>query len=145
LNIRFGPVDKRFVGGSKVGTAGVCRIIRGVDGLSWVLGIGCIGGRRAAVEVTIAAEDLSDQLRAHDLAVLKDQAAIRPAREQHLRDPGHGQWIDETSYQGQGDDEDDRRSDFSPHDCSPQARCKAVTAKSMALIPMNGTIMPPSP
>ena len=28
---------------------------------------------------------------------------------------------------------------------SPQARCKAVSTRSMALMPMNGTMMPPMP
>ena len=97
------------------------------------------------MKILVARELLSDQRRSDHLAVDFDQAALRLSREDHLGNAGHDQRIDEAGDEREGDHQHDRRTDFLQHDVSPQARCKAVTTRSMALMPMNGMITPPTP
>ena len=91
-------------------------------------------------------EDLSDQRRADDLAVLLDQAALRLVREDRPRRcrswpadrarPVMSVRATMNTIAG--------RISFNMT-ASPQARCRAVTTRSMALMPMNGMMTPPTP
>src|SRR5262249_5164027 len=103
------------------------------------------GRRRAAVEIFVVLELLPDQGGPDDLAVLLDQAALRLSREDHAGDPGHGEGIGDARDQREREQQDDCGTNFSQHDVSPQARCKAATARSMTLMPMKGMMMPPTP
>src|SRR5262249_15997762 len=100
---------------------------------------------RPAVEILVAGEFLSDQRRADDLAVLLDHAALRLVRKDDAGNARHHEGINEAGDDGQRYDQYDRRADFFQHGCSPQARCRAVTKRSMALMPMNGMMTPPTP
>ena len=68
-------VDERATGRAKVRAAGGAGIVAVFA-----------GGRRPAVEVTVAGEVLADQLRADHMAVPFDQAAVGLVREGHLGD-----------------------------------------------------------
>src|SRR5262249_38088234 len=103
------------------------------------------GGRRAATEISVARECLPDKLGADDLAVPFNQTSLSLGGEDQSGNTGDGQRVDEPRDDRQGDDEHDCRTDFFDHAGSPQARCKAVTTRSMALMPTNGMIMPPTP
>src|SRR4051794_19580101 len=97
------------------------------------------------MEIAVAREDLANQFRPDYRPIPLDQAALRLPREQDLREPGHGKRIDEPGDQGQEDHNGKCWTNFFQHGCSPQARCKAVTSRSMALMPAKGMTMPPSP
>src|SRR5262249_13561098 len=110
-----------------------------------IVGIRGRGRRESTVEIFVAREFLTDQRGADHLAVDFDQAALRLFWEDCFGNPRHCQRIDETGDQSENHHEHDRWADFSQHDVTPQARCKAATTRSMALMPMNGTMTPPSP
>src|SRR5204862_4890705 len=111
--------------------------------LARIARVGTKGRRRTAVEIAVAGECLPDERRANDLAVALDKAAIGLARKDDLGNAGHGQRVGETGDDRQGDDQDDRWANLSPHGRSPQTRCRAPTTRSMALMPMNGMTAPP--
>ncbi len=139
-------IDQRLVGRAEIRAAGIGGVV-GRVARSW----SDPSGRARSVadgrpwKYLSLGEDLADQRGADDLAVLLDQAALRLVGEDHAGDAGHRQRIGQAGDQRQRDDEDDRRADFLQHGLSPQARCKAVTTRSMALMPMNGMMMPPRP
>src|ERR1700722_1611485 len=95
------------------------------------------------MEVFIALEFLADQRRTNDLPIMFDQAPLCLARKNDFSYSCHRQRIDQTRDEREGDEDDDRWANFAQHGVSPQARCKAVTTKSIALMPMNGMITPP--
>src|SRR6516165_3825252 len=97
------------------------------------------------MKVARVREVLTDKLGADDLAVFLDQAPIRLTGEEKLREPGHAQGIGQACDDRHQDDHDDSGSDLSQHYCSPQARPAADTAISISLMPMNGTMIPPTP
>ena len=97
------------------------------------------------MEIFVVLEFLPDQGGADHLAVLLDQAALRLLRKQHAGNRGHGQRIGKPCDQRQQDQHDDGGADFFQHGVSPQTRCKALTTRSIALMPMNGMMMPPTP
>src|SRR5262245_25576965 len=97
------------------------------------------------MEVFVIVELLADLRGAVHLAVPHDHAAIGLGGEKHLCQACHGQGIDEAGDQGQSDQQEERRADLSQHGCSPQARCRAVTTRSMALMPINGMMIPQTP
>src|SRR5664279_6301827 len=92
------------------------------------------------MEVFVLLELLPDQGGADHLAVLLDQAALRLLRKDHASNRGHGKWIGEARDQRECDQDDDGGTNFFQHGVSPQTRCKAVTIRSIALMPMNGMI-----
>src|ERR1019366_8696540 len=97
------------------------------------------------MEVFVILELLPDQGGADHLAVLLDQAALRLLRKDHAGNRGHGEWIGEARDQRERDQDDDGRTDFFQHGVSPQTRCKALTIRSTALMPIKGMMMPPTP
>ena len=102
------------------------------------------------MEIFVVLELLPDQGGADHLAVLLDQAALRLLREDHAGDRGHGQRIGKPRDQRQqrrAGRMAGRISSFNmDRVCSPQdARCKAATTRSIALMPMKGMMMPPRP
>src|SRR5262245_45606651 len=97
------------------------------------------------MEILVAGELLPDQRRSDDLAVLLDQAPLRLIGENSAGNARHDERIDETGDDGQRDDQHDRGADFFQHNFPPHARCKAVTTRSIALMPMNGMMTPPTP
>src|SRR6185437_14848072 len=115
------------------------------DSLARIGWIGAERGRRAAMEVAIAGEILSHQFRAEHFAILLNEAPVRLIGKDRLGDTGHGERVEKTCDHREGEDEHDRRAYFFQHVSSPQTRCKALTARSIALMPINGMMMPPSP
>ena len=97
------------------------------------------------MEVLVACEFLTDQIGADHLAIFLDEAALRLVRKEHAGDAGHDQRIDEAGDERKSDHEHDRRANFSQHGRLLQTRCKALTTRSRALMPMNGMMMPPMP
>src|ERR1700710_453505 len=97
------------------------------------------------MEVFVVLELLPAQRRAYHFAVFLDQAALRLLREDHAGNRGHGERIGKTGDKRQQDQDDDGGADFFQHDASPQTRCKAVTTRSIALMPIKGMMMPPTP
>ena len=97
------------------------------------------------MKIFVVGEILADQLGADHLAVLLDQAAIGLMRKDELRNAGHAERVDEAGDDGHHDDHHDGRADLAEHMGDPQARPMAVTARSMSLMPTNGTMMPPTP
>src|SRR5271170_8035380 len=97
------------------------------------------------MEILVAVEFLADQRRAHDLAVTLNHAAICLSGKDDLGDAGYRQRIGQPADKSKGEENDDRRTDFAQHGCSPQTRCRPLTRTSMALMPMNGMITPPTP
>ena len=97
------------------------------------------------MEILVVGEVLADQLGADHLPVLLDQAAVGLMRKDELRDPGHAERIDEAGDDGHDDDHHDGGADLAQHRSDPQARPMAVTARSISLMPMNGTMIPPTP
>ena len=73
LQVALHPVDQLLVGGAEVRAAGRQAVVAIVA-----------GGRGAAVEILGPGEVLADQLRADDLAVGRDQAAVGLVRENDL-------------------------------------------------------------
>ena len=79
------------------------------------------------------------------VAVLLDQAAIGLAREEGLGDAGHAERIDQA-----GEDREETIMTIAGLSCFSiggilYARPRAVMAMSIALMPTNGTMMPPRP
>ena len=70
--------------------------------------VGGRGRRRALVEVARARERLRGELRADDLAVALDQAAVRLVRERHLGEAGHHERVAEAEERREHDDREDR-------------------------------------
>ena len=61
-------------------------------------------------------ELLADQRGADDRAVALDQAALRLIGKNDFGDAGHRQRIGEPGDEREGDEDDDRRTDFAQHD-----------------------------
>ena len=97
------------------------------------------------MEIFVVLEFLPDQGGADHLAVPLDQAALRLLGKEHAGNRGHGERIGKTRDQRERDQNDDGGTNFFQHDVSPQTRCKAATTRSIALMPMNGMMMPPTP
>src|SRR5208337_748779 len=112
-----------------------------------IVGIG-VGRRRGAwMEIAVALEVLPDQSRADDHAVLFDEAAIGVAWHRDLRDSRNRQRIDEAGQRAEQDQQHDCRTNVLEHRKTPenQARCKAATTRSIALMPIKGAMIPPKP
>ena len=112
--------------------------------------VGGAGRRRAAPEVRVAGERLPDQRRADGPAVLGDEhRPVGLVREGDLGDRGHDGGVGDAGDQRHHEEEGERR----PQDAAQerghrwilQARWRAETTTSIALIPMNGAMMPPRP
>src|SRR5262245_26212288 len=97
------------------------------------------------MEILVAGELLPDQRRSDHLATLLDHAALRLVGENSARNARHHERVDEAGDDGQRDHQHDCGTDFFKHGSSPHARCKAVTKRSIALMPMNGMMTPPTP
>src|SRR4029078_2788630 len=97
------------------------------------------------MEIAIAGEILTHKLGADHLAILLDQAPVRLIGKDHFGEAGRGERVEEACDHREGKDEHDRRAHCFQHVSSPQTRCKALTARSIALMPMNGMTMPPRP
>ena len=65
---------------------------------------------------------------------------VRAVGEEALGDPRHRQWVREPGEGGQQQRGDDRANDR-----ADQGKCTAPRTMSISLIPMNGTMSPPSP
>ena len=93
VEVALDALDERLVGRAEVRAHGVGCIVRRVDRLGRILGIGRIGGRRSPVEVFVVGEGLPDQHRADDFAVLLDHTAIGLRGEKYLCQAGHDQRV----------------------------------------------------
>src|SRR3989454_12721431 len=99
-----------------------------------------------APEVLRVVEGLADERRAHGLAVLDDQAAVRLIREYELSDDRYERWINDAGDDREQDERDDRGADVSQHGvASFYTRWRATRIMSISLIPGNGMMMPPTP
>ena len=134
LDAGLDPVDQGGAGRAEVGAAGG----RGV------VAVGA-GGRGARVEVGRAGEVLADQRRADDGAVADQQAAAGLVGEEQAGEAGDGQRIGEAGEHGQAEEHDQGGAELGQHGWFPQARPTAVTARSISLMPTNGTTIPPRP
>src|SRR4029077_7515519 len=76
--------------------------------------------RRAAVEIFVLLELLTDQGGADHLAVFLDQAALCLFRKDRARDGGHGERIGQARDQREQHEEEDGRTDFTKHGVSPE-------------------------
>src|SRR5215471_18785699 len=97
------------------------------------------------MEILVAGELLTDQRRSDHLAILLDHAPLRLVGEDNTSNARHHERVDETRDDGQRDHQHDCGTDFLQHGFPPHARCKAVTKRSIALMPMNGMMTPPTP
>ena len=73
-----------------------------------------------------------------------DQAAIGLGREQGLRGAEHGQRVADAREDGEEKEHDKGGSEFGNHGFA-HTMPAALTTMSIALMPMKGTISPPSP
>ena len=76
-------------------------------------------GRRAAVEILCRGEALPDQVRPNDDAAPFDQAFVRLAAKDRLRDPRPGEGIDQPGQHGHGQQHDEGRFGLFQHFGSP--------------------------
>ena len=90
-------------------------------------------------------EILADDFGADHLAIALDQAAVRLLVEDGLRDSGHGQRIEDARDDREDEGNQNRRFEFFQHSVSPYARCSRPSSRSMAQMPGNGAMIPPSP
>ena len=108
------------------------------------------GGRRTRLEILVLGERLGDQHRADHLAVRgPDDAAVRLEREQGLADHPEYAGIDAADDDDADGDEHEALGEIAQHRSSPEknyaTRRRATMTRSIALMPMNGTITPPRP
>ena len=89
------------------------------------------------------------RLEPDGLAVDDDHRAVGLARERDLGDRRHDGGIDQAGHDRQREEECERRPELVPeeggHVDVTYARCRADTMRSIALIPMKGAMIPPSP
>src|SRR5271157_5363066 len=99
------------------------------------------------MEIAVALEVLPDQRRSDDRAVPFNEAAVGVAWHRELRDPRNRQRIDEAGQRAEQDQQHDCWTNVLEHRKTPenQARCKAATTRSIALMPMKGAMIPPKP
>src|SRR5580698_4898993 len=97
------------------------------------------------MEIFVAGEILPDQFRTDHVTIANNKAAARLMREKKLGDAGETQGIDQAGDQGHQHDQHDGGADLFQHGLLLQARPAAVTAMSISLMPMKGTMIPPSP
>ena len=145
IDVALDALGQCLAGRAEIGAHRVAGVVGRVDGLGRILRVGRVGRRRPAVEIFVVGErpDRSAPSR----------PPCRPSRSGCLApDTGRSRRQCRSSPADRAspvisvkrDEQDDGGANFFQHDGSPQARCKAVTARSMALMPTNGRMMPPS-
>ena len=82
---------------------------------------------------------------ADDSAVANQQAATGLVGEDEAGEPGDRQGVGQASEHGHADEHHQGRAELVEHGGNPQARPMAVTARSISLMPTNGTTIPPRP
>ena len=97
------------------------------------------------MEVAGRGEGLADQGGADDLAIARDEAAVGLGGEDRLAEAGDREGIEEPGDRGQDHDHHEGGAELLQHGFVLQARPMAVMARSISLMPMNGTISPPRP
>ena len=158
LVVRVRVAQRLDARGHGFGERGIQRALVGAAGGASVVRVGR-GGRGTAPEVLRIGERLTDQLGAHRLAVALDQAAVRLVGERDLRDAGDHQRIGDpvitvirTIMTRAGRNSDSmslqarewiRGARAGSHIESGQASPTSRTIND--LMPMNGTITPPTP
>ena len=148
LDRRLHPIDELLRGRAEVGAGRIGGIVGRVDRLRRVVRVGVGGRGRARMEIAVALEVLPDQRRAEDDAVASrsgfrwPDAALRAAR---FRSPP-------ADRRGRSARVNRRSSTSAGRTCcsmemipSVQARCRAATTRSIALMPMKGRMRPPRP
>ena len=93
------------------------------------------------MEVLGGGERLAHERRADDLAVSLDERAVGLVREQCLRHAGHGEWVEQAAEHGEHEHHAQGGYELSSHHFTPRAEMTT----SMALMPMNGVTIPPTP
>ena len=73
------------------------------------------------------------------------QAAAGLVGEDEAGQARDGQRVGEAREHGQAEEHDQGGAELGQHDGFPQARPTAVTARSISLMPTNGTTIPPRP
>src|SRR5262249_15947101 len=111
--------------------------------------LGVVRGGRAGEptpEILRVVELLPDERRAHGLAIFHDEAAVGVARKGALGDAGNYERIGGGRDEGHGAENDDRGAELLREHGEPSyVRLRTTRTRSMALMPMNGTMTPPSP
>ncbi len=126
-------VDQLLVRRAEIGAAGVGGVI-------------AVSRRRSArMKVAGAGEWLSHDPRADDSAVAHDELAVGLVGEEHLRDAGDDQRINDSQQNGRGDGHQDCGNKILFHRCASYANPMRLISMSISLIPMNGAMMPPKP
>ncbi len=92
------------------------------------------------MEPFLAVPQLTDHRAPDDLPVDLDQGTVRLAGHRDLRQPGHHEWIGESRQQRQHDGGAERSYRVLHH-----VKFTASKSMSITLMPMNGTMIPPSP
>ena len=94
------------------------------------------------MEVVGRGERLADDARSDQLTVALDELSIRLFGKQHLRESRDNEWIHDTQKYGC-----DERHQCSDDEIASDVHASliAVMMMSMILMPMNGTITPPTP
>ena len=93
------------------------------------------------MEVLGLGEGLTDPGRPDELAVAFDEGSVGFVCEQPLGDPGDHQRIDEPGDDGEDEHHPEGGKKLTAHHDTPIAAMN----RSMALMPMNGAMIPPSP
>src|SRR3984893_17686448 len=116
VDVALYAVDQRLVRRPEIRAARIGGVVRRRHGLGRIVGIGGGRRRRPAVKIFVAGERLTDQRGADNLAVLLDQAALRLPGKNDLGNAGYRQRVSQAGDQREGDEHDDRRTDFAQHD-----------------------------
>ena len=132
--------------GPQIRAHGVDGVIWRVHGLGGVLRVGRIGRRRPAWKYLSPAKTCPISAEPTTLPSLRSGCPCAWRGKMTSRDAGHGERIGQAGDRRQQHENDDGRTDFFQHGAPPcKTRCNAVTNMSIALMPMNGSTMPPSP
>src|ERR1700761_9298461 len=105
------------------------------------------------MKVAVTGKALRQQRRTDNPSILEDQAAPSLMREQNPGNRSHRQRICKTKQYSRHQrvsygflpDRIHNRSSFFNYASFNYARCSVTSNKSMALMPMKGTITPPNP
>src|SRR6202050_2541600 len=109
------PVEHLLGGWAEVRARRIGRIVRRVDRLRRIVGVGVAGGGGARMKILVALEPLPDQRRTDDDAILLDQASVGLIGQGDLSDSRHRQWIDKAGEDAEQDDEDERGTQMLEH------------------------------
>src|ERR1035441_771599 len=97
------------------------------------------------MQVSRPGECLSNNSRADNFAVAHDQLPIGLVVEEHLRQAGHHQRIDDSQHHGGDDRHQNCNLKILFHRSSSYASPTPMMSMSISLIPMKGTMIPPTP